>query len=669
MKKLALALCVVMSSMTAQAQTVYHVDRVIDTGTVRGTITVHNSAIPGQIGPEDIISWSFETNDGLSDPPPAHGPIVISSDGVGGLEGDAWAYLSATESELLFDFDGAYDDSAVFGIGFNDGGAGFSVTYGLAGFVNGKLEQLVHFFDDPVPESAHYVDAVQTGVVVIGTTDPVVPTRAELPRRYEPLDLSSIVNSDLGGTAFGSIFPPPGPTTFGGIPFTMTDGGNGNTSIVEGLQFGPNGPFNPASVFSIPGLNIEDATTMYAQINSAFGICGAAIGSIGLSGPSSGVDFDLVEGKNVRDWLEGPFCNTQTDAVFTANYDFAGGDGIPSGDARLDVYGFDLSGFSGPINEFRFENFGLDFWLGAPFLSAVTFEFKGYNYEYLDYPGTPATQVFGINEKGDVVGNGLDDFGAYPFVYSANKGVLNDVPNATGYLSTVVLGVSKTGHMVGSVTSGAGDLVPLRSGFIRDPDGSYTFFDHPGVDDGTVCQTNARSINVHGLVSGFLQFCDGSRPSGFIYDSQTQVFTDIVPSLRTFAHDINVKGDVVGDARFSEEDDPCDSPGSNRYGWLRSADGDVTYFQVNGQSTIARGVNDAGFVVGYFWHPSSGSNKGFRVKLDGASSCESVSIDDDEILDFPGAWDTLPEDISNADVVVGIVTDESGTHGFIARPK
>jgi len=174
MKRLALALSALLpliSSITAQAQTVYQVDRVIGPGTVAGTITVDNNAIPGQIGPEDIISWSFETNDGLSDPPPAHGPIFISSAGIGGMEGNAWAYLSATESELLFDFDGAFSDQTVDGIGFNDGGAGFSVTYGFAGFANGKLEQLVHFFDDPVPGQSHYIEAVWAGTVVIAIVD------------------------------------------------------------------------------------------------------------------------------------------------------------------------------------------------------------------------------------------------------------------------------------------------------------------------------------------------------------------------------------------------------------------------------------------------------------------------------------------------------------------
>ena len=123
MKGLALTLtafALLLFSTTTQAQTVYHIDRILGPGTVKGTITVDDNAIPGPIGREDIISWSFETNDGLSDPPPAHGPIIISSAGIGGMEGNAWPYLSATESELLFDFEGAFNDPNVYGIGFND---------------------------------------------------------------------------------------------------------------------------------------------------------------------------------------------------------------------------------------------------------------------------------------------------------------------------------------------------------------------------------------------------------------------------------------------------------------------------------------------------------------------------------------------------------------------
>ena len=63
----------------AQGQIVYELDRALgSTGTVKGTIVTDGTI--GPLTPSNILSWSFETNDGLSDPPPAHGPIAISSE-------------------------------------------------------------------------------------------------------------------------------------------------------------------------------------------------------------------------------------------------------------------------------------------------------------------------------------------------------------------------------------------------------------------------------------------------------------------------------------------------------------------------------------------------------------------------------------------------------------
>ena len=96
-------------TLGAQAGTVYQVERSVGPGSVTGTIETDGTI--GTLTPANIISWSFVTDDGSG-----HEPITISSAGVGGLLGDAWDYLSATESELLFDFDGAYDDESVFGV-------------------------------------------------------------------------------------------------------------------------------------------------------------------------------------------------------------------------------------------------------------------------------------------------------------------------------------------------------------------------------------------------------------------------------------------------------------------------------------------------------------------------------------------------------------------------
>lgn len=460
-------------SLGSQAQTIYYFDRTVGPGTVVGSVTIDNNAIPGQIGPEDIISWSFETNDNLSDPPPAHGPIVISSATGGMTGGNAWNYFSATETELLFDFDGAYADEDVDAMGFNGGGvnsegAAYSVHYNFAGFINGKLEQLIHFFDDNTVGESHYVEAVHTGNVIVATVDGTPP-------------------------------PPPEPAAY---------------------------------------------------------------------------DFQL-----------------------------------------------------------------------------------------LDHPGTSATQVFGINQSGEVVGIGVAD-SIYPFVYSLTLGSLTDIAAPAGYSGMSVVGISNSGDMVGSVISLDGST---RDGYIRSKDSTFAFFSHP---DATF-QTVPRGINSRGMVSGYRDSPDGT--TGFIYDPKRKTFTDIVPSAFTIAHGMNAKGEVVGSAIFWGDQDPCDStrPADRfeRYGWLRTIDGAVVFFQVNGQRTQARGINDAGVVVGDFLDPASGKRKGFAVKLARNTSCAPVNVDSGDALEFPGYDRTLPEGISDSGVIVGIAADQFAAHGFVATPQ
>ena len=287
-----------------------------------------------------------------------------------------------------------------------------------------------------------------------------------------------------------------------------------------------------------------------------------------------------------------------------------------------------------------------------------------YDYQLIDHPGGTFTQVFGINDRGDVVGNGFADPISLPFVYDSKKGGFTDVAAAAGYADTGVLGISDAGVMVGSVLSL--DL-STESGFIRGKDGTFTVFSHPDA----VFSTNPRGVNNKGLVSGFRDSADNPTLPviGFIYDPKSESFTDFVPSLFTLAHGINSKGDVVGNAVFFNEDDPC--PGSPDdfvwYGWLRKADGSVSYFQVNGvdTQTRARGINDAGWIVGAV--NDAEKVKGFKVKLDG-SPCQSLTVDSSDLLEFPGFDFTFPEGITNSGKIVGIVAD-STSHGFIATPQ
>lgn len=289
-----------------------------------------------------------------------------------------------------------------------------------------------------------------------------------------------------------------------------------------------------------------------------------------------------------------------------------------------------------------------------------------YDYQQIGYPGQAQSNAWGINDSGDVLATGFDPDDSIPFVYASLNGAITDVAPAVGYSSTSLLGINDAGAMVGSVNSL--DL-STRSGAIRSKDGEYTIFNHPDA----LSETSARGISNNGLVVGVRDGADVESLAGFIYDPKTDTFTDIDtgPALLTIAHGINSKGEVVGDSRYLPENDPCGSgaQGLARYGWLRKKDGSILYFQVNGLRTVARGINDAGLIVGQTADPSSFELKGFVVKRP-KTNCESITVGAADLLQFPGALQTFPEGINNSGDVVGIAFDlDDSQHGFIATEQ
>ena len=144
-----------------------------------------------------------------------------------------------------------------------------------------------------------------------------------------------------------------------------------------------------------------------------------------------------------------------------------------------------------------------------------------FNFELVDHPDTDATQVFDINDRGDVVGNGID-LGSLPFVFASKKGTLTDVLESVDHDNTAVLGINDAGIMVGSVDNDA---------FIRDKKGNFTVFSHLGA----FSSTQARGVNNKGLVSGFIDTAFGGL-AGFIYDPKSDTFTDIIPTSVSRCH-------------------------------------------------------------------------------------------------------------------------------------
>lgn len=297
-------------------------------------------------------------------------------------------------------------------------------------------------------------------------------------------------------------------------------------------------------------------------------------------------------------------------------------------------------------------------------------EAQGYDYESIDYPGAGLIQVFGVNNRGNAVGNAFVDPDAFPFVYDTRNGTITNIAPIGDYDSTAILGISESGVVVGSVSNNSTGVV---SGLIVDKNGNATVFDHPDA----VSETRARAINNRGLVTGYRDSDDPFGRIGFIYDPKTGTFTDIVPSRFTIAQGINSRGEVVGSAFFIPDDDPCGTGSqvsSVRYGWLRTTDGNVTYFSVNGERTSARGISDSGTIVGFSTSVDQVNNrfvtKGFVTELDG-TQCQQITIAEEDLLQFPGAVETFLQGITNSGgVIVGIHLDEFDVFGgFVARPR
>lgn len=164
-------------AISANAQNIsYQIDRSFDGVTVVGTIETNGHI--GSIDPhQHIVSWSFDIDDGSG----AHPPVTIGSSLGGGLTGAGWEFLTATATELLFDYDGAYQESlntnTFQDVQFFQGGSDFSFNYGFASSaeLDWKKEQLVHFFDG----GTHYAEALRSGVEVVGRVDsPVIDCSA-----------------------------------------------------------------------------------------------------------------------------------------------------------------------------------------------------------------------------------------------------------------------------------------------------------------------------------------------------------------------------------------------------------------------------------------------------------------------------------------------------------
>ncbi len=156
-----------------------------------------------------------------------------------------------------------------------------------------------------------------------------------------------------------------------------------------------------------------------------------------------------------------------------------------------------------------------------------------------------------------------------------------------------------------------------------------------------------------------------TRFAGFIYDPSTNTFTDATPpgSTRPLVQGMNAAGRIVGDARLT-------GLGRHAFVWQQGPlqrgkqafESFLERFTLSGSSAAARGINDAGVIVGF-------------LPVANAVGFVGNASRGYQFLFPPGAMEsgaqTVCEGINNRNQVVCAVTDADGvtTHAFIGTPR
>ena len=287
-----------------------------------------------------------------------------------------------------------------------------------------------------------------------------------------------------------------------------------------------------------------------------------------------------------------------------------------------------------------------------------------YRYTIVDYPGSTSA-CLAINAGLNVICDALFNQ-ELSFVYDARSGqiTLPATAQPAGW-SAAAFGIDDSGTVVGYVYPPDDSI---ENGFVVTKNGEYQEFSVPWA-----AYTEPRGINNRGVITG-TAFFNGPGSAGFIYDPKAATYTEVLPSAYTETVGITTDGRVVGTVYL---DAGARGPGApaGQYGYLRAANGIVTYFRINGVDTYARGISDEGKIVGYFGALPFPQVTGFVIDVKALHSSKppaagffALAIPARNQLQIPGAIGTLPQGISIEGVVSGTFVDGSGdAHGFIAR--
>jgi probable HAF family extracellular repeat protein len=218
------------------------------------------------------------------------------------------------------------------------------------------------------------------------------------------------------------------------------------------------------------------------------------------------------------------------------------------------------------------------------------FIFAGGQFTTFDAPGAFQTYLVGINNAGDIVGyyaTSAPCAGNHGFLLSG--GIFTQIDFPGGFLgcdpTTIALGISNTGQVVGSYVDSTGSHGFISSG------GAFTTLDVPSSQStaGACCQTIPRGINSGGAVVGY--YIDNNGDHGFLFANGQYTTIDLFGfgGPGTIAYGINDAGAIVA------------APSAITSAWstLFTTSQAVTISFPGALFTAAHGINNAGGIVGY----------------------------------------------------------------------
>jgi hypothetical protein len=260
----------------------------------------------------------------------------------------------------------------------------------------------------------------------------------------------------------------------------------------------------------------------------------------------------------------------------------------------------------------------------------------------VDFPGQSATNVYGVNDKGEIVG----EYGptlANGFYLKGTKFTEIAYPGA---VLTDAEGVNDAGVIVGAASTSPQDETGF--GFVLDGK-TYTAINYPGASF-----TSALGINKFGDVIGWET--SPNSPEGFLLSKGTFTNISYPGAIGTIPYSINDAGAIVG--LYGNSD-------GSLHGFLYQSGTYTTIDYPGGYSlNELASINDNGVIVGAYGDGIA--INGVEYDFQNAFVYQNGQFTSFDVPFGPPAA-IEPGDISNKGVIVGVYVDGSGTnYGFEA---